>query len=104
MLVQYGALRRQLSQSRGRSNVPFGSGDRRRFLAAEQSGISAARHIFRLQGVYDYVHDAIGWSCWGERLDFTSSLQCEKAAAGEFLRRRVVRLVRPIRCQRSSLL
>ena len=52
MLVQYGALRYRLSQSRGRSNVPFGSGDRRRFLAAEQSGISAARHIFRLQGVF----------------------------------------------------
>jgi hypothetical protein len=32
----------------------------RRFLAAKQSRVSAARHIFRLQNVCKYAHDAIG--------------------------------------------
>jgi hypothetical protein len=32
----------------------------RRFLAAEQSRVSAARHISRLQNVCKYAHDAIG--------------------------------------------
>jgi hypothetical protein len=31
--------------------------------AAEQSRTSAAQQIFRLQGVYDYAPDAIGWFC-----------------------------------------
>jgi hypothetical protein len=51
--------------------------------AAERSRVSAARHIFRLQGVYDYAHDAIGGRA-GEQLYSTNGWPREKAVTGRY--------------------